>query len=83
MPGRYTAAAAQRMCDEFNLHGTRLGEVPVSYYPIRREDGSLGGTPFETTTRWPAYVDQAGQPVVFLHGKAGYVALDHCVRREG
>lgn len=54
--------------------------TPVTYWPIRKEDGSFHGDPFHTTIRYQAY-QTYGRFVCFIEGKSGWIECSHLVER--
>lgn len=55
--------------------------TPVTYYPIRKRGGDLGGEPLRTSTRTVAFLSGAGV-AVFLDGKPGFVLVSHLALRS-
>lgn len=53
--------------------------TPVVYWPIREEDGTLGGEPFRGLTRSEAWLLDSGIAMVQVAGKAGGLSIDHVI----
>jgi len=51
--------------------------TPVTYHPIRREDGEFDGVPEHTKTRSAAWALGSGHVVVKIDGRAGGVHVSH------
>lgn len=60
----------------------------VTYWPVRKEDGTFDGLPLETTITTEAWQPWAGSPhsngtwVCCIEGKSGYVNVTHLEKRN-
>ena len=54
--------------------------TPVTYWPIRKNNGEMLGDPVDTVTRTKAE-ERNGDVVVWLEAKAGFVRVCHLTPR--